>query len=147
MALGEIQMSTHLESSGASKQMNSNSEWKLKRNPLTRRGVGKQILQALCRDKVGWDKELPEHHSPTMGVMASRSTSLSSSEDPKKLPSIKLWGGPFNTSFTTSQMQVFSGYGACSYLQAISKTGQIRCSLVMGKAKSSTHQTHNNPKT
>ncbi|KAI3357159.1 hypothetical protein L3Q82_015465, partial [Scortum barcoo] len=28
-----------------------------------------------------------------------------------------------------------SGYGACSYLRAISKTGQISCSLVIGKAR------------
>lgn len=28
-----------------------------------------------------------------------------------------------------------NGYGACSYLRAISKTGQISCSLVMGKAR------------
>lgn len=29
----------------------------------------------------------------------------------------------------------FSGYGACSYLRSISETGQISCSLVIGKAR------------
>ncbi len=29
----------------------------------------------------------------------------------------------------------FTGYGACSYLRAVSKTGQISCSLVIRKAR------------
>lgn len=83
----------------------------VKQNPLTRRGVlatvasvfdplgfvapfvllGKQILQHLCKDKIRWDEDLPEHHSAPVGVMAERIATLGSLKDTKKLHPIKFW--------------------------------------------------------
>ncbi|XP_062421503.1 uncharacterized protein LOC134132867 [Pungitius pungitius] len=126
----------------------------VKEHPLTRRGVlstvasiydplgfvapfillGKQILQQLCRDKVGWDEPLPEE---TRTQWESWLQDLQNLSDVR----IKRCYVPANFSEVKQyQLHHFSdasvtGYGECTYLRAINTSGDVHCSLVMGKAR------------
>ena len=154
MALGELQIERALGVQWCIEADEFQFRVEVKENPRTRRGVlstvasvydplgfvapfvlvGKQILQALCKDKVGWDEELPEHILPQWESWL---------QDLPHLAALKIPRSYLPSSFgEVQQYQIhnfsdasFSGYGACSYLRAISKSGQIRCSLVMGKAR------------
>ncbi|KAL6481772.1 hypothetical protein MHYP_G00098520 [Metynnis hypsauchen] len=126
----------------------------VKENPLTRRGVlstvasvydplgfvapfilvGKQILQALCRDKISWDEDLPEHILPQWESWLKDLPHLTALKIPRSyLPSS--FGEVMLYELHNFSDASLSGYGACSYLRAVNKTGQISCSLVMGKAR------------
>ncbi|XP_062248605.1 uncharacterized protein LOC133957162 [Platichthys flesus] len=126
----------------------------VKENPLTRRGVlstvasiydplgfvapfilvGKQILQALCKDKVGWDEDLPEHILPQWEEWLRDLPQLAALKIPRSyLPSN--FGKVIRYELHSFSDASFQGYGACSYLRAISELGHISCSLVIGKAR------------
>ncbi|KAJ8375844.1 hypothetical protein SKAU_G00064240 [Synaphobranchus kaupii] len=126
----------------------------VKENPLTRRGVlstvasvydplgfvapfilvGKQILQALCTDKIDWDEDLPNHILPLWESWLKDLPYLAALKIPRAyLPSS--FGEVIRYELHNFSDASFSGYGACSYLRAVSETGQISCSLVMGKAR------------
>ena len=126
----------------------------VKERPLTRRGVlsivasiydllgfvapfillGKQILQQMCRDKVGWDEPLPEE---------LRTWWESWLQDLQNLSNVKIKRSyiPANVSDVKQyELHHFSdasvtGYGECSYLRAVNASGEVHCSLVMGKAR------------
>ncbi|XP_034052757.1 uncharacterized protein LOC117533237 [Gymnodraco acuticeps] len=126
----------------------------VKENPLTRRGVlstvasvfdplgfvapfvllGKQILQTLCRDRVSWDEALPAHILPQWESWLRGLSHLATLKIPRcYLPSS--FGEVKQYELHNFSDASTNGYGACSYLRAISKTGQINCSLIMGKAR------------
>lgn len=152
MALGE----THIERALGVQWCIEADEFQfrvlVKENPLTRRGVlltvasvydplgfvalfiliGKQILQALCKDKVNWDDDLPEH------ILTQWKSWL---RDMPKLAALKI-PQSYSQNIDIAQYELhnfldasLNGYGACSYLRAISREGQITCSLVIGKAR------------
>lgn len=126
----------------------------VKEHSLTRRGVlstvasiydplgflaplillGKQILQQLCRDKVGWDEPLSEE---------LRTRWVSWLQDLENLSSVKIRRCYVPANFTDVkqyELHHFSdasttGYGECTYLRAIHANGDVHCSLVMGKAR------------
>lgn len=94
--------------------------------------IGKQIIQALCKDKVNWDNDLPEHILPQWELWLRDLPKLAALKIPRSYSQ--------NIDIAQYELQNFSdaslnGYGACSYLRAISREGQITCSLVMGKAR------------
>ncbi|XP_061906861.1 uncharacterized protein LOC133652293 [Entelurus aequoreus] len=124
----------------------------VKDNPLTRRGVlstvasvydplgfvapfiliGKQILQTLCKDKVNWDDNLPDHILPRWEAWLRDLPNLAALKIPRSYSE--------DINVVQYELHNFSdasleGYGACSYLRTISKEGRISCSLVMGKAR------------
>ncbi|KAM7380993.1 hypothetical protein PAMP_004254 [Pampus punctatissimus] len=126
----------------------------VKENPLTRRGVlstvasvydplgfvapfilvGKQILQELCRDKVSWDEDLPEHilqrwESWLKDLPHLAALKIPRSYCPSNFGKVKQYE---LHNFSDASL---NGYGACSYLRTTSETGQISCSLVLGKAR------------
>ncbi|KAK7891878.1 hypothetical protein WMY93_023841 [Mugilogobius chulae] len=148
MALGE----THIERALGVQWCIEADEFQfrvvVKENPLTRRGVlstvasvydplgfvapfiliGKQILQVLCKDKVNWDDDLPEHILPQWESWLRDLPKLAALKIPRSYSK--------NIDIARYELHNFSdaslnGYGACSYLRAISKEGQITCSLVM----------------
>lgn len=96
--------------------------------------VGKQILQQMCRDKVGWDEPLPADLRPQWESWLL---------DLQNLTDVKIQRCYLPADFKEVQrceLHHFSdasvtGYGQCTYLRAISVSGQIHCSLVMGKAR------------
>ncbi|KAK0147265.1 hypothetical protein N1851_013317 [Merluccius polli] len=121
----------------------------VKSNPLTRRGVlstvasvydplgfmspsvliGKQILQQMCREKIGWDDEIPENLKPKWESWIRDLPNLSEMEIkrcylPSSLGNIK-----------THELHHFpdassSGYGECTYLRVINESNEVHCSLV-----------------
>ena len=154
MALGELQIERAFGVQWYIEADEFQFKVEVKENPLTRKGVlstvaslydplgfvapfklvGKQILQALCRDKVGWDEELTENILPQWESWLQDLPHLAALKIPRSyLPSS--FGEVLQYQLHNFSDASFSGYGACSYLRAISKTGQIRCSLVMGKAR------------
>lgn len=126
----------------------------VKDHPFTRRGVlstvasifdplafvaplilkGKQILQRMCQDKVGWDEPLPDDLRPRWEAWLQDLHNLSKVEIPRHY-----------IPLTAKEVQQYelhhfsdasvSGYGVCSYLRAVSKSGDVYCALVMGKAR------------
>ncbi len=126
----------------------------VKENPLTGRGVistvasvydplgfvapfllvGKQILQELCKNKVSWDEDLPKHILPQWESWLRDLPHLAVLKIPRSyLPSD--FNGVISYELHNFADASFTGYGACSYLRAVSETGQISCSLIIGKAR------------
>ncbi|KAK3545764.1 hypothetical protein QTP70_011831, partial [Hemibagrus guttatus] len=126
----------------------------VKPNPLTRRGMlstvasvydplgfmapfvllGKQILQQMCREKVGWDEEVPENLRPQWESWI---------RDLPNLAEIEIKRGFLPLNFGKVKMYELhhfadasvSGYGECTYLRAINKSNKVHCCLVMGKSR------------
>jgi hypothetical protein len=122
--------------------------------PLTRRGIlsivsaiydplgmispivltGKQILQHMCADQLGWDDPLPEGLSSKWVNWYS---------DLRNLPSLKVSRcvkPPNFGNIQVAEMHHFSdastcGYGQCSYIRLVNENGQVHCSLLMGKSR------------
>ena len=86
--------------------------------------VGKQILQQMCCDKVGWDDPLPDDLRPRWESWLF---------DLKNLADVKIQRCYLPAEFKEVQryeLHYFSdasviGYGECTYLRAISVTGQV----------------------
>ncbi|XP_023805606.1 uncharacterized protein LOC111946470 [Oryzias latipes] len=125
----------------------------VKENPLTRRGVlstvasvfdplgfvspfillGKQILQQMCRDKLSWDDTLPENLRPQWESWLL---------DLRNLAKVKIQRCYTPNNFKAEHYELHhfsdasaSGYGMCTYLRAVSTSGEVHCSLVMGRSR------------
>ena len=89
----------------------------------------KQILQDLCRIKLGWDNEIPpEYHSSWEKWLADVPKLLSFSICRSVLP------GAFGP-VVSSQLHHFSdaseaAYGSVSYLRLINEEGRVHCSFI-----------------
>nr|XP_055049264.1 uncharacterized protein LOC129434357 [Misgurnus anguillicaudatus] len=126
----------------------------VKSNPLTRRGVlstvasiydplgfmapfvliGKQILQQMCREKIGWDEELPESLRPQWESWIRDLPNLAEMEIKRSyLPSS--FGNIKGYELHHFSDASVSGYGECTYLRAVSESNSVHCCLVMGKAR------------
>ncbi|XP_043972835.1 uncharacterized protein LOC122831013 [Gambusia affinis] len=152
MALGELHIERALGVQWCIEADEFQFRVQVKDNPLTRRGVlstvasiydplgfvapftliGKQILQTLCKDKVNWDDDLPDHILPRWEAWLRDLPKLAALKIPRSYSQ--------DINIIQYELHNFSdasldGYGACSYLRAISKEGRISCSLVMGKAR------------
>ncbi|XP_030585762.1 uncharacterized protein LOC115780619 [Archocentrus centrarchus] len=126
----------------------------VKENPITRRGVlstvasvfdplgfvapfilaGKKILQQMCHEKVSWDDPLPDHLQPQWeswlrGLQDLASIKVQRCFSPSSLGEIELHELHHFSDASAS------GYGECSYLRIVSASGEVHCSLVMGKAR------------
>ncbi|KAI3376733.1 hypothetical protein L3Q82_000003 [Scortum barcoo] len=96
--------------------------------------VGKQILQQMCREKTGWDEPLSDD------LLSQWESWLL---DLQTLADVKIQRCYLPTTFgqvQSHELHNFSdasvtGYGECTYLRAVSATGQVHCSLIMGKAR------------
>ncbi|KAK7945396.1 hypothetical protein WMY93_001124 [Mugilogobius chulae] len=126
----------------------------VKNNPLTRRGVlstvasifdplgfvapfilvGKRILQRMCQEKLGWDEPLPPDLKPQWEAWL---------KDLQNLSIIKILRCYVPSTFKQVQqyeLHTFcdasvSGYGVWLYLRTVLKSGEVQCTLVMGKAR------------
>ncbi|XP_030585787.1 uncharacterized protein LOC115780631 isoform X1 [Archocentrus centrarchus] len=96
--------------------------------------LGKQILQQMCRDKTDWDAPFSSELKPRWESWLS---------DLKKLADVKINRCYLPKDFRAVQkyeLHYFSdasvpGYGVCTYLRAISVSGQIHYSLVFAKSR------------
>ena len=126
----------------------------LRTRPFTRRGIlsvigsvfdplgfvvpfilnAKQILQDLCRIKLGWDDEIPpEYHSSWEKWLADVPKLLSFSICRSVLPEAF---GPV----VSSQLHHFSdasetAYGSVSYLRLVNEEGRVHCSFLFAKSR------------
>ncbi|XP_057713144.1 uncharacterized protein LOC130929733 isoform X2 [Corythoichthys intestinalis] len=126
----------------------------IKNNPFTRRGVlstvasifdplgfvapfilvGKRILQKMCQEKLDWDEPLPQDLKPEWEAWL---------RDLQNLSTIKISRCYVPSTFNQVQQYELhsfsdasvSGYGVCSYLRTVTKSGEVHCTLVMGKAR------------
>lgn len=126
----------------------------VKSNPLTRRGVlstvasiydplgfiapfvlvGKQMLQQMCKERIGWDEELPEILKPQWESWIRDLPNLTNMQVKRSfLPSD--FGNVKRYELHHFSDASFSGYGVCTYLRAISESDEVHCSLVMGKSR------------
>ncbi|XP_053294707.1 uncharacterized protein LOC128455095 [Pleuronectes platessa] len=126
----------------------------VKSNPLTRRGVlstvasvydplgfmapfvliGKQILQQMCREKIGWDDEIPVNLKPQWESWIRDLPNLAEMEIkrcylPASFGNIKSHELHHFSDASTS------GYGECTYLRVINESNDVHCSLLMGKSR------------
>ncbi|XP_053395836.1 uncharacterized protein LOC128555987 [Mercenaria mercenaria] len=127
---------------------------KLRDKPLTRRGIlsvvssifdplglaspvtlqAKAIIQKLCKEKLGWDDEIPQTHCHEWkrwlaSLPYLENIVVSRCFRPKDFGNIK-----------NTQLHMFSdgselGYGACAYLRMVDEDGRVMCSLVLGNSR------------
>ena len=96
--------------------------------------VGKQILQQMCAENVGWDDPIPESLYMKWEQWRQNLPQLESIQVERCLK-------PDNFGqVKTVEMHHFSdasttGYGQCSYLRLIDSEERIHCSLLMSKAR------------
>lgn len=126
----------------------------VKHNPLTRRGVlstvasmydplgfmapfvllGKRILQQMCREKIGWDEELPETLRPQWESWIRDLPDLAKMTIQRPyLPSS--FGDVRRYELHHFADASLSGYGVCTYLRAVNKSDEVHSCLVMGKSR------------
>lgn len=96
--------------------------------------LGKQILQRLCRDKTDWDAPLSNElqsrwESWLLGLKDLAHVKIDRCYLPADFQEVQ----KYELHHFTDASVV--GYGVCTYLRAISKTGRIHCSLVIAKAR------------
>ncbi|KAG1929509.1 hypothetical protein F2P79_022940 [Pimephales promelas] len=125
-----------------------------KENPFTRRGVlstvasifdplgfvapfiliGKRTLQRMCQDKIGWDEPLPDDLKPHWEAWLRDLHNLSLVKIPRcYVPSTFKDVQQYELHhFSDASV---SGYGVCSYLRAVSMSGEVYCTLIMAKAR------------
>ena len=126
----------------------------VKEQPLSRRGIlstvasiydplgfiapfvlmGKKVLQQMCRERVGWDDPLPDDLRPQWESWLLELPHLADIRIPR-----------CHVPHTFGKVQRYelhhfadasvTGYGECTYLRVTSASGEVHCSLVMGKAR------------
>lgn len=88
----------------------------------------------MCQDKVGWDDPLPDDLKQHWEVWLQDLHDLSLVEIPWCYTPLIVKEVKQNELHHFSDASV-SGYGVCSYLRAVSTSGEVYCGRVMGKAR------------
>ena len=94
---------------------------------------GKQMLQELCRLKIGWDGDVPEE------IRRKWSRWLASIPELQRFTVQRCWKP---VGFENAQVQVHhfadaseNGFGTASYLRLNNETDDVECNLIMSKAR------------
>ncbi|KAI5085315.1 hypothetical protein C0J45_23790, partial [Silurus meridionalis] len=126
----------------------------LKEKPSTRRGmlstvatifdplgflapfilVGKRTIQRMCQDKMGWDEPLPDDLKPLWEAWLQDLPNLSMLKIPRCYVPSTFKDVQQNGLHHFSDASM-TGYGICSYLRTVTGSGEVHCSLVMGKSR------------
>lgn len=126
----------------------------MKEKPLTRRGVlsvvssiydplgfiapvvlpAKIILQKLCKEKMSWDQEIPQHLLRDWSIWLNQLPQISGFQIARCIKP-----RDFGT-IVTAQLNHFSdasesGYGTVSFLKLTNEKGLVHCAFMMGKAR------------
>ncbi len=127
----------------------------LKDRPLTRRGilstvysmydplgfiapvvlVGKQILQQMCADRADWDDPLPDNLRAKWDNWRRDLVESISSLNIQRCVKPDGFGKVEVTEVHHFSDASTGGYGQCSYLRLVNSSGQVHCSLLMGKSR------------
>jgi hypothetical protein len=126
----------------------------LKDKPLTRRGIlstissiydplglaapflltGKKLLQQLCNRHIDWDDEINEEDSALWVRWRSQLPLLEQIRVPRCFKPAN-FGKVISTSLHHFSDASQTGYGQCSYIRFVNESGEVHCSLVMGKSR------------
>ena len=95
---------------------------------------GKQILQELCRDGVGWDDEVPdklrsEWEKWRAELPALEKLRVARCHKPQDFDEVK------NVELHHFSDACQNGYGQCSYIRLVDEKNRVHCCLVMGKSR------------
>ena len=126
----------------------------LSNKPLTRRGLlstvssiydplgfisplvllGKQILQQMCSESIGWDDPIPDSlrmkwESWRQSLFGLESIKINRCLKPDNFGTIRT--AEFNHFSDASS----TGYGQCSYLRLVNTENKVHCSLLMAKSR------------
>jgi len=93
----------------------------------------KKLLQDLCKDKLGWDDELPDSYLNQWEKWQNELPLLERILVPRCVKPIDF------TEVKSRQLHIFSdassmGYGSVAYLRLCDENDRIHCSFLMGKA-------------
>ena len=125
----------------------------IQKKPVTRRGIlsvvssnydplgficpailpAKELMQDLCKQKLGWDQQIPSRHQRVWQEWLEEVPSLKNLKIDR---CIKPMGFE---QLQSTELHHFSdaselGYGSASYLRVTNSKGDIHCALVLGKA-------------
>jgi hypothetical protein len=126
----------------------------LKDKPLTRRGIlstissiydplglaapflltGKRLLQQLCNRHIDWDDEINEEDSALWVRWRFQLPLLEQIRVPRCFKPAN-FGKVISTSLHHFSDASQTGYGQCSYIRFVNESGEVHCSLVMGKSR------------
>ena len=126
----------------------------LPEKPLTRRGIlslvssvydplgmvapvilpARQILQELCRLKLGWDEKIPENLEQTWWNWL-RDLSLLSNYKVRRCLKPDGFAHPVSSQLHHFADASENGYGTVSYLRMLNQYHQVHCAFLMGKAR------------
>jgi hypothetical protein len=96
--------------------------------------IGKQVLQEMCRENLGWDEALPDTLRPRWEDWVNELLQL------QNLRVDRCYKPPGFGELQKAELHHFSdaslqGYGECSYLRLVNRNGHIHCALVMAKSR------------
>ena len=96
--------------------------------------IGKQILQDMCRENVGWDDPLSEDLATRWNRWLDELPALADIKIQRHVAP-KEFGDIVSRELHHFSDASFSGYGQCSYLRIVNARGEVFCTLIMGKSR------------
>ena len=96
--------------------------------------VGKQILQALCRQNVSWDDPIPEDILPLWEKWRKELPLLEKLRFPCSLKPTD-FGDPVHTEIHSFSDASDSGIGQISYLRMVNHKGEVHVSYLLAKSR------------
>jgi hypothetical protein len=94
----------------------------------------KEIMQDLCRQKVGWDEKIPDMHKRRWQQWISELPKLESLSVDRCFKPVD-FGEIMTTQLLHFSDASQSGYGTVSYIRMVNSIGDIHCAFVMGKSR------------
>ena len=94
----------------------------------------KRLLQHLCKDKIGWDEEIPSSMQEIWERWLNDLPRLQQITVPRYFKSHRL-GQLKNTQLYHFSDTFSEGYGTASYLRFVDVNDQVHCSLIMWKSR------------
>ena len=96
--------------------------------------VGKQILQQTCGNDIGWDDPIPDELHMRWELWKKNLQELAKVQI-RRCITPNDFGRVEVCEFHHFSDASSVGYGQCSYLRLVDDTGQVHCSLIMGKSR------------
>ena len=96
--------------------------------------IGKQILEDMCRENVGWDDPLSEDLATRWNRWLDELPALADIKIQRHVAP-KEFGDIVSRELHHFSDASFSGYGQCSYLRIVNARGEVFCTLIMGKSR------------
>ena len=96
--------------------------------------VGKQILQALCRQNVSWDDPIPEDILPLWEKWRTELPLLEKLRFPRSLKPTD-FGDPVQTEIHSFSDASDNGIGQISYLRIVNHKGEVHVSYLLAKSR------------